>query len=291
MTKLKLTSSMFTIALGSLSFVATIASGQVTKPATVDHASKSLDAAAKSTDASAKGEAAATKADATTKVKKRITKAKAATGELGDETLVNGSATNFGGGSKQEPKPGPYAAEISGNFAFESASGTEKNAELDATKTSGTTIDFSTTYQFIFGKFSLGPVLGYSTTSTKQTATDTTTTTTSTATGFGIKAQAFFADINSDKLVPFAGLGYMITSGSTKSSSSSEYATESKANTSGNEANILLGAKYFLVRHVSIEPALAYRMSTTTLKNPDADSSTKTTSNAIRLIAGLSIFL
>lgn len=292
MTKLKLISYMFTIALGALSLVATIASGQATKPATVDHATKSLDAAAKSTEASAKGEAAATKTDATTKVKKRVTKAKTASGELGEETL---SAANFGGGSKQEPKPGPYAAEVSGNFAFESANGTEKNADLDASKVSETAIEFSMTYQFIFGKFSVGPLLGYSTSTKKQTATDTTTTTTSSETGFGLKSQIFLADINSDKLVPFAGLEYVITSGSNKevATTTTEYGVESekKSTTSGNDATILLGAKYFLARHVSIEPALAYRMSTTTLKYPDADSSTKTTSNAIRLIAGLSIFL
>lgn len=225
------------------------------------------------------------KAAAGTKlIKKKIVKAKNAVGEaaVGEEGAVGV------GSSKQEPKPGKYNGEVEFQFSYSSGSGSSKPSSEDSkeTKTSSSKMSFATTYQFILGKFAVGPILQYSTDSTKGTTDGESTTTTINTTGFGIAAEYLIFDIQTEKMVPFVAFKYLITSGSNSTKPST--GEEQKSTDSGNQMGLGGGIKYFLGRHVSVDPALWYVSTTNT--NKLTDYSTKVSSTDITLVASLSTY-
>lgn len=218
-------------------------------------------------------------------VKKKIVKAKNALSEAvpGED----GAAVGVGA-SKQEPKPGKYSAEVEFQFGYTSGSGSSKPSSeyLVESKSATSNMSLATTYQFIFGKFGVGPILQYSSSTTKMTADGKTQTDTLTSTDLGLAAEYFIFDVQTEKLVPFVAFKYLMTSGS--NSKKSAEGDETKTTTSGNQMGLGGGVKYFLARHVSIDPALWYISTSYTDKL--TDSSTKISSTDIQLVASLSTY-
>lgn len=218
-------------------------------------------------------------------VKKKITKAKAAVTETGEEVVATVGA------NKQEPKPGKYTSEVTLSFGYSSDSGTTKSdASSDSAKTSGSSLELSSSYQHIMGRFAVGPILSYATVTSKSTVGDSSTTTSTNLTGFGLAAEYFFSDVQTEKMVPFVAFSFILTSGSDASKQVINGAdgADVKTTNSGNQMSLGGGLKYFLVRHVSLDPALAYTSITSTTKT--TDDNTKNTKTKIQLIAGLSTY-
>lgn len=266
-----------------LSIISTTMMGALCLTATLSSAQESGKSAADA-GAAAKADAAAVSKS----VKKKVTKAKNTLTEAGEE---GAGAVSGISGSKQEVKPGKYSGEMTFSFGFTSGSGSAKTDGTDeATKTSSSTMSLSGSYAFIFGKFAAGPIVDYSNKSEKTTPPGglAGTTTTTANLGFGLLAEYFISDIQTEKMVPFVAFSYLTSSGSISASRDGE---TSKATTSGDQMALGGGLKYFLARHISVDPTIAYVILNSTDKSGDPVVATKTTSSDIRLLASLSIYL
>ena len=268
--------TLYSIVIGSLWLTASLASAQEEGAPAKEGASETAPPA---------------KAGAATKtIKKKITKVKSAAGEAAGEVAAAGEegGAPVGRASKQEPKAAKYGGEVQFQFGYYSGSGSSKPSTegADETKTTTGTMSLATTYQFILGHIGVGPMLQYSSTAVKGTTGTDSSTTTSTSTGLGLAAEYFIFDVQTEKMVPFVGFNYLITSGS--DSTKPATGDEQKTTNSGNQMGLGGGIKYFLARHVSLDPALWYVMTASTTKY--SDSSIKKTGNDIRLVATLSTY-
>jgi len=157
----------------------------------------------------------------------------------------------------------PYKANIDLGFKFTSQSNTLKFQDL-STKTSATELGLDVTWLFIFSKMEAGPIISYSSTTTKVADVSIKSST------MGIGGAFFmnFGNIHADKLVPYAGVALRMDT---------ETNDSSKETTKATNLGLQGGMKYFVGGHLALKPFLSYEL---TLSGEQKDESTSQASVA-----------
>lgn len=229
------------------------------------------------------------------KVRKKAKKAKdaAASAESEMDSVVGGIV----GKSKQEPNPGLYKGIISLSGAFSSTSSTDTVADDEPDKSSRSMFTMSGEYEFILGRFGVGPLVTFTNSSNKTDyGTGASTSSTSSDFGFGGTASFFFSDVQTERIVPYVSAAFVLISGSGELKSTNADGEEqepTKSTDSGNRVILQGGLHYFMVRHLALVPLISYQITSTTnkSKNDDTEVETTTKSSGLQVGFGLSKFL
>jgi hypothetical protein len=199
----------------------------------------------------------ASKAKKTKKLKK---KKKSTT-----EGEVTASVTS---GHGAQESGAPYSANVDLGLTYTSTSTTRKYSDTPL-KDTDTELELSLKYLFVLGKFEIGPVIEYQSSSKKsQISSASSTTATTSKIGFGAALNFNLGNIHQDKMVPYAGINVLKLS--TASSDKTDALAESKSSLSSLDFGIELGAKYFMGAHFALKPFFSYDM---TLSGEDKDDS------------------
>jgi hypothetical protein len=170
----------------------------------------------------------------------------------------------------------PYKANIDLGFRFTSQSNTLKFQDL-STKTSATELGLDVTWLFIFSKMEAGPIISYSSTTTKVEDASIK------SSNMGIGGAFFmnFGNIHADKLVPYAGVSLLMDTDTDDSE---------KETTKTTNLGLQGGMKYFVGGHLALKPFLSYEMTLSGEKKNESGSSASVgsiTGNKLELGFGL----
>lgn len=187
---------------------------------------------------------AGTATDATATPAKKVVKKKkkkAAAAATTDAAAIEGAT---GHGTQETGMP--YKANIDLGFKFTSQSNTLKFQDI-STKTSATELGLDVTWLFIFSKMEAGPIISYSSTTTKVGDVSVKEST------MGIGGAFFmnFGNIHADKLVPYAGVSLQMDTETNASTKETNKATN---------LGLQGGMKYFVGGHLALKPFLSYEM-------------------------------
>ena len=206
-------------------------------------------------------------------------------------TCSGGTASAVGGGRNITHRP--YKFEIDAGLGYSTDSSKTTTADTEGETTSDTSgYEISTTTLYILNRMAgfiglgVGGEIRYGSSETKDESTSfgssESSKITTTTTSYGPLVKAYFGDVNQTKLLPFAGLSYLLANSQSKSDVNT-------TKSDGTTMRLFGGAHFFVAPHVSVTPSLIYSMNSR--KTDFGEISNDTDSTTIQLGAALSVFL